>query len=120
MDYFKIALQLIVAISLIYVWLIQQNKPTRWRGGNAKSLTEEFKVYGLPEWLFFTVGFLKVGLSVLLIMAIWFPALIQPVSISIAVLLLGSIIMHLKIKDPIVKSYPALLFLALCMVIAFS
>lgn len=120
MDYFKITLQIIVSISMLNVWLIQGNKPTRWRGGNAKTLAEEFIVYGLPKWIFFVVGFLKVGLSVFLVIGIWFPDLLKIGSIGLAILLLGSIIMHLKIKDPIVKSYPALLFLALCLVIAFS
>ena len=120
MDYFKIILQLIVALSLLNVWLVQGNKPTRWRGGNAKTLAEEFIVYGLPKWMFFVVGFLKVGLSVLLILAIWLPNLLKIASVGLAILLLGSIIMHLKVKDPMLKSYPAILFLALCLVIAFG
>jgi len=120
MDYFKIGLQLIVAVSILNVWLIQNGKATRWRGSNAKSLAEEFIVYGLPKWIYITVGCLKVGLSVALILAIWFPALLKPASIGLAVLLLVSIAMHVKIKDPIIKSYPALLFLVLNIVIAFS
>ena len=120
MDYLKITLQAIVALSLLNVWLIQSAKTTRWRGGNAKTLAEEFVTYGLPKWMFFLVGMLKVGLSIALVLAIWFPLLLQPSSIGLAILLLGSIIMHLKIKDPIIKSYPALLFLVLCVVIAFS
>jgi len=120
MDYFKITLQLIVALSLFNVWLVQRNKATRWRGGNAKTLLEEFEVYGLPKWMCYLVGILKVGLAIGLIAAIWIPELLQPSALGLAVLLFGSIVMHFKIKDPLIKSFPAALFLTLCIVIAFS
>ena len=120
MDYFKITLQLIVALNLLNVWLVQSTKATRWRGGDAKTLAQEFVVYGLPKWMFFTVGFLKVGFSVALIIAIWFPVLLNIASVGLSILLLGSIAMHIKIKDPIVKSFPALFFLILNAFIIFS
>lgn len=119
MEYLRIALQLIVALSLLNVWLLQNKKPSRWRGGNATTLIEEFKVYGLPIWLFYVVGFLKVGLSIVLLVGIFYPFLIQPAAIGLAVLLLGSIVMHLKIKDPLIKSIPAFLFLMMCLLIIY-
>ena len=60
---------------------------------------------------------MKVTLAILLITAIWFPVLKQPAAIGLAVLLLGSIAMHIKIKDPMLKSFPAALFLVLCVLI---
>lgn len=120
MDYFKIILQLIVAISLFNVWLIQSKKPTRWRGGNAKTILEEFETYGLPKWMCYFVGTLKVVLAIGLVVAIWIREVLQPSAIGLAVLLFGSIVMHLKIKDPLIKSFPAAMFLALCLVIAFG
>jgi len=101
MEYLRIGLQLIVGLSLLNVWLIQYNKPTRWRGGNATTIMEEFKVYGLPIWMCYVVGFLKVSLALVLIAGIFFPFVIQPAAIGLAVLLLGSIIMHIKINDPL-------------------
>ena len=44
-EYIVIALKIIVGISIINVWLIQPNKPTKWRGGDATTITEEFNVY---------------------------------------------------------------------------
>ncbi|GAA0871706.1 hypothetical protein GCM10009117_08520 [Gangjinia marincola] len=119
MNYIIIALQLIVALSLLNVWLIQYNKPTQWRGGNAQSIQEEFKVYGLPVWMCYVVGFLKVTGAILLIVGIWFPQVIVPAATMLAVLLLGSIIMHVKISDPLKKSFPAALFLTICLIIIF-
>ncbi len=120
MDYFKIVLQLIVALSLFNVWLIQNNKATRWRGGNAKTILEEFEVYGLPKWSCYLVGIFKVGLALALIVGIWFPEILRPSALVLTLFLLGSVVMHLKVKDPMIKSFPAVLFLVLCLVIAFA
>ena len=119
MNYFTIALQCIVAISILNVWLVQNKKPTQWRGGNAKTLVEEFEVYGLPVWMCYLVGTLKVLLALGLLVAIWYPEMRQFSALGLAFLLLGSIIMHLKIKDPLKKSIPAFLFLIMCLYIAF-
>ncbi|HEA20854.1 MAG TPA: DoxX family protein [Pricia antarctica] len=119
MEYLRIGLQLIVGLSLLNVWLIQYNKPTRWRGGNATTIMEEFKVYGLPIWMCYVVGFLKVSLALVLIAGIFFPFVIQPAAIGLAVLLLGSIIMHIKINDPLIKSFPAFLFLSMCLILIY-
>ncbi|MGB5436882.1 MAG: DoxX family protein [Maribacter sp.] len=119
MNYFTIALQCIVAISILNVWLVQNKKSTQWRGGSATTIIEEFKVYGLPVWMCYVIGTLKVVLALGLLAAIWYPALKQPSALGLALLLLGSIAMHIKIKDPLKKSFPAFLFLIMCLYIAF-
>lgn len=119
MHYFIIALQGIVALSILNVWLLQNKKATQWRGGNATTIIEEFKAYGLPVWMCYVVGTLKVLLAVCLLAAIWYPGLRQPAALGLAVLLAGSIAMHIKIKDPLKKSFPAFLFLTMCLAIAF-
>jgi len=119
MEYVSIALQLIIGLSILNVWLIQYNKDTQWRGGSATTIKEEFAVYGLPSWSLYVIGFLKVTLAIALICGIWFPELIKPAAIGLAFLLAGSVLMHIKIKDPFKKSFPALLFLVLCLVLVF-
>ncbi|HBR55369.1 MAG TPA: hypothetical protein DEA82_14755 [Flavobacteriaceae bacterium] len=119
MEYLLIALKIIVAFSLLNVWLIQYNKPTRWRGGDAQNIVEEFKVYGLPVWMCYVVGFLKVSLAIVLLVSIWFPAYEDYAALGLAILLLGSILMHFKIKDPMMKSFPAFLFMLMCLTIYF-
>ncbi|BAO77348.1 DoxX family protein [Winogradskyella sp. PG-2] len=119
MNYLIIAFQVIVGVSILNVWLIQNRAATRWRGGNAKTILEEFQEYGLSKSMFNIVGFFKVTLAILLIAAIWFPILKQPIALGLSAFLLGSIAMHFKIKDPLFKSFPASLFLILCLLIAF-
>jgi hypothetical protein len=120
MYYFIIALKLTVALSLFNVWLIQKDKPTKWRGSNAQNIKEEFQVYGLPEWMCYLVGVLKVLGAIGLIISIWVVSLERPSALILAFLLTGSIVMHFKIQDPLYKSFPAFLFLVMCLCIAFA
>jgi uncharacterized membrane protein YphA (DoxX/SURF4 family) len=119
MNYLVIVLQIIVSVSILNVWLVQNKKPTRWRGGDAKTIVEEFHAYGLPTWMCYLVGSFKVLLAILLIIAIWYPVLQKPAAIGLALLLSGSVVMHFKINDPLYKSFPAFLFLVMCLIIAF-
>jgi hypothetical protein len=116
--YISIILKVIVGLSILNVWLIQFNKTTRWRGGDAKTIIEEFEVYGLSKEFCYLVGFLKVSLALILLASIQFESLTLIGSIGLAVLLFGSIIMHLKAKDELLKSFPAFLFLIMNIVIA--
>lgn len=117
--YISIVLKIIVGLSIINVWLIQPKKATNWRGGDAKTLIEEFKVYNLSKPICYFVGFLKVGLSLTLLASLQFESLTLIGSLGLAVLLLGSILMHVKIKDKLIKSFPAFLFLMMNLAIAY-
>ena len=98
---------------------MRYNKKTKYRGGNANSLKEEFEVYGLPPWLMYVVGFLKISLAFMILAAIWITQITLYAAVSMSILMVSAIIMHIKIKDPLKKSLPALsillLLLALCM-----
>tara|TARA_Y100000385_G_scaffold265467_1_gene299767 strand:- start:66 stop:434 length:369 start_codon:yes stop_codon:yes gene_type:complete len=108
-----ILINLVIALILINVWTIRFNKATIYRGGNAISMKEEFTVYGLPDWFMYTVGALKIMLSILLIMGIWIPELNVYSYVSLSALMIGAIAMHIKVKDPIIKSVPAFFVLIL-------
>ena len=56
MEEVKIALKIIVGLSLLNVWLLQYNKPSRWRGGDAKTMMQEFETYGLGNTLCYLVS----------------------------------------------------------------
>lgn len=120
MEWIKIAIQLIIAVSIFNVWIIRFGMPTSWRGGSAKSMKEEFEAYGLPEWFMKLIGFLKLTLAALLIAGIFVPDLIKPAAIGMAILMLGAIVMHIKVKDSLVKSFPAFSFLVLSLILIFA
>ena len=119
-EYGIIALKIIVGISILNVWLLQKNKATKWRGGEAQNIFEEFAVYGLSKQFCYVVGFLKVSLALLLLASIPFQELTLVGSLGLAILLLGSILMHFKIKDPLYKSFPAFLFFVMNLLIAYT
>ncbi|WP_452222067.1 DoxX family protein [Lacinutrix salivirga] len=119
LEYILIALKAIVGLSILNVWLIQPNKNTKWRGGNATTIVEEFEAYGLSKTFCYIIGFLKVSLALILLASIHFKSLALIGSLGLTLLLLGSILMHFKIKDELYKSFPAFLFVVMNLVIAY-
>lgn len=114
MNWLSILLQVVVALGLLNVWLVRARSSTAYRGGEAQSLKEEFAEYGLPEWMFYLVGALKIGAAVALLIGIWVPALVVPAASVVTVLMLGALAMHLRVKDPLMKALPASLVLLMC------
>ncbi|MEN8817484.1 MAG: DoxX family protein [Nonlabens sp.] len=115
-DIVEIIIKLVVGLSILNVWLVNRNKLTPWRGGNANSMQEEFAAYGLSINMMIIVGTLKCLFAVLLLISIIFSVTEYTGAIGIAVLMAGAIIMHLKINDPIKKSLPAGIFLILSLI----
>ncbi|MDX1768290.1 MAG: DoxX family protein [Arenibacter troitsensis] len=111
--YFIVAAKIIIFISIINVWFIRFNKPTPWRGGNSKSMKEEFETYGLSQIIMYIVGTMKVGLAVLLIVSLWIKDLSTPAAGAMGIFMLGAIAMHFKADDPNIKSFPALILFLL-------
>ena len=111
--------QVVIGLSVIRVWTINFNKSTPWRGGGARNMKEEFTAYGLPMWMVYFVGILKVIFSIGLIAGLWIPELISFSASGIAIFMFFAILMHVKIKDPIKKSIPALTFMLLSLLIIF-
>jgi uncharacterized membrane protein YphA (DoxX/SURF4 family) len=113
----SLIIQIVVALGLLNVWLLRFNRPTPYRAGNARSMAEEFAAYGLPKWLLWIVGAVKVSCALCLVAGIWIPALVAPAAVSITVLMVGAIAMHLKVNDPLIKAAPASTVLALIAVV---
>lgn len=101
-------LQIAAALGLLNVWLLRFHRSTPYRGGDARSMREEFAMYGLPGWFVYAIGTLKVGSALCLIVGLWLRFLVFPSDLLVAILMLGALAMHLKIRDPLRKSVPAL------------
>lgn len=113
-------LQITVALGLLNVWLLRFHRSTAYRGGDARSMREEFAFYGLPAWFTYFVGTLKVGAALCLIAGLWLHFLVFPAALLICLLMLGALAMHLKVRDPLKKSLPALVMLTLCIAICLG
>jgi len=111
-------LQVAIAFGIFNVWVLRFAASTEWRGGDATTMQEEFAVYGLPEWSVWVIGALKLLCATGLVAGIWIPQCTLPAAACLAILMLGAIAMHVKARDPIKKSLPALAMLVMCVVVA--
>lgn len=112
--------QIVIALGIFNVWIVRYGKATSWRGSEATNMREEFEVYGLSSTALRIVGFLKLLFAVLLIAGIWFPHLTKPAAAGVALLMLGAVFMHFRVKDPPKKSLPAFTMLVLCLLVVLS
>ena len=120
MDVAVIIVQVAIALGILNVWVLRYGKATEWRGGTAENMREEFEAYGLPGWSVHVIGFLKILFAVCLVAGIWYPELTRPAAIGLAVLMVGAIAMHVKVKDPLKKSLPAFTMLVLSLIVAIA
>jgi hypothetical protein len=102
MDNLLILIQLVIAFGIFNVWIVRVNKATAWRGGNATTMAEEFRVYGLSDSMRSIVGALKLSSAALVV---------------IGVLMLAAVYMHFKVADPVRKSIPAFTMFMLSMAV---
>jgi len=113
LEYLSIAFKAIIFISIINVWFFRFNNPTPYRGGGAKSMKEEFEVYGFSPAVMYLIGTLKVLSAATLVISIWYSEFATPAAGAMGVLMLGAIFMHFRANDPNIRSFPALLFFLL-------
>jgi uncharacterized membrane protein YphA (DoxX/SURF4 family) len=112
-------LQLAVGLGLLNVWLVRSRSATGYRGGEAKTLREEFSAYGLPGFAYHVVGGLKVVAAIVLLAGLWMDVPVRLAAGTVAVLMVGAIAMHAKVSDPPKRSLPAALVLIMCVGILY-
>lgn len=112
--------EIVIALVVLNVWTLRFGKATTWRGGEARNMREEFEVYGLPDGLVRVVGFFKLLFAVLLLAGIGLPYLTEPAALGMGMLMLGAVIMHLKVHDPLKKALPAFTMMALCVFVVVA
>jgi len=118
-QYIDILLKLIISLSILNVWLLRANKPSKYRGGKAATIKEEFASYGLSETAMKAVGIIKCGLALLLLVSIIVQEVELIAAAGICIMMLGAIVMHYKVKDAPEKSMPAALFFILTLITLF-
>lgn len=99
--------QLIVAVSIIIVWVFRFD-----------NIVKEFKQYGLSDLTRTIVGSIKIVLATLLIVGIWYPSMILIPALLMALLMLSAQYFHFKVHNPWHKYIPSLFLLLLCLFIA--
>lgn len=100
--------QIIVAISVVYVWTFRFH-----------NVLKEFEQFGLSDLTRNIVGATKISLATLLVAGIWYPSLVLIPSILMGLLMIGAQYFHFKISNPFIKHLPSLILLGLCSFIAY-
>ena len=80
-------------------------------------MKEEFVFYGLPLQLVYVVGALKIAIALCFIAGLWLHFLVVPAALLLCLLMFGALAMHVKVRDPLRKSLPALAVLLLSVAI---
>ena len=112
--------QLAVAVTVITVWTYRYDRETAWRGGDARSMKEEFDVYGLPAWVLSLTRVTKLSLAALLIVGVWMSEAAALGAAGMAAMMAVAVAMHVKVGDSARKSVPAFLMLVLCVVVLYG
>ena len=83
------------------------------------NIIQEFKQYGLSDWLRDRVGVLKMTFALLLLIGVDRPQLAAVGGGGIALLMLAAFVTHLRVKNPVFKMLPCLGLLVLATLIAW-
>ena len=67
-----------------------------------------------------TIGIIKVGLAVVLLLSVYFEKLRLFAASGIAIMMLVAIYMHFSVGDELIKSMPASVMLLSCLTIVFA
>ena len=99
--------QIIVALSVGYVWIFRFD-----------NIVQEFNHYGLNDLTRTVVGGTKIILATLLFAGIWYPALVLIPALLMGFLMAAAQYFHVKVNNPWSKRLPSLFLLVLCVFIA--
>jgi len=107
MENIAILAQLIIAISIIVVWVFRFD-----------NIVIEFKQYDLSDLIRSMVGASKIALATLLVVGIFYEEVVFISALLMAFLMVCAQIAHIKVKNPLSKYIPSFLLLILSLFVA--
>lgn len=107
MDNISLLFQIIVAVSVFYVWIFRYH-----------NVVAEFKQFGYSDVFRNFVGASKISLSALLIMGLYYNEITLYASLGMAFFMLCAQLTHLKVKNPFKQRLPSLIFLLMSLFVA--
>lgn len=94
--------QIIIAISIVVVWV-----------GRFDNIVKEFEYFHLSTTVRNIVGATKISLATILIIGIWYPELVLIPALIMAALMIGAQLTHFRVRNPWYKYLPSLVLLIL-------
>jgi hypothetical protein len=107
MENIAILAQLIIAISILIVWVFRFD-----------NIVVEFKQYDLSDLIRSIVGASKIALATLLVVGIFYKEVVFISALLMAFLMVCAQIAHIKVKNPLSKYIPSFLLLILSLFVA--
>jgi hypothetical protein len=109
MKEFVILAQVVVAISVYFVWIFRFH-----------NVLKEFEEFGLSDLVRNFVGASKISIAALLIVGVWQSSYVFISSILMGLFMIAAQYFHFKVKNPFIKHLPSLVLLILCAFIALQ
>ena len=110
---FSDALRLNIALGVINVWFMRRHKATGFRPDGSANIAEESRRSGVSDSFRRSMGVTKLTLAALLVVGVAYAPLGAAAAAGMMLLMSGAIVAHIRVRDPVVKSVPALLMLAM-------
>ena len=107
METLVITSQIIIAVSILIVWVFRFD-----------NIVVEFKQYGLSDLIRSMVGAAKISLATLLVVGIFYKEVVFISALSMAFLMICAQIAHISVKNPLMKYVPSFCLLVLSLFIA--
>lgn len=107
MENISLIFQVIVAISVYYVWIFRFH-----------NVIAEFKQFGYSDEFRNFVGAAKMSISALLILGLCYNEITLYAALGMALFMLSAQLTHLQVKNPFKQRLPSLIFLMMSLFIA--
>lgn len=109
LEIITILVQVIIAISVAFVWILRMHNVER-----------EFRQFGLSLKVRSFVGFSKTALATLLIVGVWYSEFTFYAAVGMAFFMLAAQYFHWNAKNPIAQKIPSFVLLVLSIFVALS
>lgn len=103
------AAQIIVALSVLFVWVIR-----------LPNVEREFREYQLSDRVRNAVGAAKISAAAWLLAGLWYPGLILPAALVMAFFMLCAQYFHFRVKHPVAQYVASFVLLLLSLFLVWS
>jgi len=101
--------QVVIAVSVIFVWVAR-----------LPNVEKEFREYALSDVVRNLVGATKISAAALLLAGLWYPGLVFPAALVMTFFMVCAQFFHFKVRHPAIKYVPSLVLLLLSLYLVIS
>lgn len=103
------AAQIVIAVSVFFVWVVR-----------LPNVEREFREYGLSDVVRNAVGAAKMSAAALLLAGLWYPGLVLPAALVMAGFMLCAQYFHFRVRHPLSKYAASFGLLVLSLGVAYA